>query len=155
MRKINDSLMDRLNELIEKSTEKEMRIEVLPEWEDLKEDIVYENREWIVEKAYENNSESFNGRIYLDVDTGELIPRTMTSNSYIRELSIIQIYELSANWESNAIIRVSDVLDYEEYEELCDIFGDNVNHLDRKQLKEIGVDLDERLKEFLVWVIEN
>jgi hypothetical protein len=80
----------------------------------------------------------------------------MSSNSYINEANWVKVYELSANWLANAVIRVNDILADEEWKELKRLFGeDQVDYLNRKQLKEINVDLDDRLKEALVFWIEN
>jgi hypothetical protein len=115
-----------------------------------------ENADWIVEKAYDNLGGSFDGVIYLDLSNGVLVAKTMSSNSYINEANWVKVYELSANWLANAVIRVNDILADEEWKELKRLFGeDQVDYLNRKQLKEINVDLDDRLKEALVFWIEN
>lgn len=156
MKLIEKELRKEIKEINESSTDFELPVQAIEGWEGLKDKILNENNEWIVEKAYENCGGSFNGVIYLNIDTGELIARTLSNNTYIKENNWVKIYELSANWLSNAIITVNDILDGEEWEVLQNEFGEEqVNYLDEKQLEEIGIDLDERLKEYLGWEILN
>jgi len=154
--KINQELKKELDLLLESSTDFEMPVNCIEGWKYLKNKIVKENDEWIIEKAYKNQNKNFNGRIYLNQDTGELIEKSMTNNTSINTYSYILIYELSSNWLSNAILEINDILDDEEWLELQNKFGkDNAYYNDRSQLKEIGIDLDDRLKEYLIWCIKN
>jgi len=158
MKKLSKEEMEMLDELLDELMEKVdpvFHIKTTQGYEEFENEVIYNHREWIVEKAYENHSSSFEGRIYLNIETGELFARTMTSNSYLNPRELIVIYRLPANWLANAIVRAEDILDAEEWTELQEKFGDDANYLNKKQLESIDVDLDERLKEFLVWIIIN
>jgi hypothetical protein len=156
MIKISKELRNEMGKVVEESDQLKRDIRTLDDFDYLKEKILKENADWIVEKAYENSGGSFDGVIYLDLSSGELVVKTMSSNSYINEANWVKVYELSANWLANAVIRVNDILADEEWKELKRLFGeDQVDYLNRKQLKEINVDLDDRLKEALVFWIEN
>lgn len=148
MRKINDDLRKKLKNVYSSN----------PSNRDIEAErrlighILKEHAEEIVDLAYENIGGAFSGHVFVDPISGDLHAFTWTGNTTLSsESNLIFVYKLSANWVSNNAWELNDILSDEELKALHDKFERDADFLDKKQLAAIGIDLNKRLKEYLVW----
>ena len=155
MKKIKQNRLEGLNRLLE------LRKETNPydsdKYAEIENNINYtinsilrDNAGGIAKLAYNKQlSDTYRGIVYIDLDTGELVGKSLTTGTRIESEKYYRIYELHNNWIANSNWRYFDILTNEEWELLREKFGDDGNYLDKQQLESIGINLDKRLIEFL------
>ena len=152
MTKINQALLEKFQEVYnpnpdQRNIEKERKVI---------DEILKEEAEKIVNLAYENTGGTFSGNVFMEPETGKLHGFTWTGNTELHpDSDLIFVYKLDANWINNNTWQVNDILTDEEWQELVDRYDPDPDYLDREQLESIDINLDTRLKEYLVWCIEN
>lgn len=124
----------------------------------LLESIVYNNAEEIVAAAYNEQTDSHDGIVFLNLNTGELESKRWTSNTRIHPDAyeyLIELYKLKSDWENNFDVSNYDYLiTDEEYDLLREKF-ETVDVSLREQVESIGIDFDDRVKELFVHNIKN
>jgi hypothetical protein len=88
-------------------------------------------------------------------ESGELESHSYTGGSYNRDTNI-ELYRFDQNWMSNNCwdnpnMLVSD----EEWCQLKETFCDEADYTNGEQLESIGISLNERLVEYIIFSIEN
>lgn len=122
---------------------------------DIKEYILHNYKEEVIEMAYENWAPTtLDGIVYYNMDTEELEGQRWTSNTKPSpEYNVIEIYRLKGNWvNNNDWNNHNDLLTDEEYEKLEKKY-EEIYYYDKEQVQSIGVDYDERMKEYLVYCL--
>lgn len=116
--------------------------------------------ERIVGLAFSSWSEgTADGVVAFNYESGELEGHQFVGNTYWHpDYPAVEIYRLGANWVGgNPWDDHRHILSDEEFSELQEKLGDDesVNVVDADQLALIGIDLDERLKGYLVWCLDE
>jgi hypothetical protein len=122
--------------------------------ENLIKKIEAEGVEEIIRLAVNDYTEGFDSVVHYNPTTGEYSIETWTSSTRLNpESKLIEVYRLDGNWLVNTEFEINNILENDEYKELQEKIGDSdyIKLTDQKQLDLIGVDLKERLIEYLMW----
>lgn len=162
MNKINKELLNKLNGYLEfkKSLQDGYGVQNSDECANvenniryIKNQIIREHAETIINLAYVSQDNVHNGVVYLNLISGELESYSLTSNTSINEQELFLLYRLESNWVSNNNWKYIDIVDEEEWKQLQKKFKDEADFLDHEQLESINILLDDRLMKYLEWEI--
>ena len=116
----------------------------------------------IIKIAVNNYVEGYNSIVLYDPDDDTFSGETWTSGTYLNpESRLIEVFRLHGNWIGNNSWDVNDILTDEEYEELKKAVAEkegitdedeieySADFLDQEKLQMIGIELGDRLVEYL------
>ena len=124
--------------------------------------------EEIIELAVKNLCQGFDTVVHYDPQEYDYSVKIWSSNTYLNpESRLVEVYRVDGNFIGNSNLEVGDIIDEDEYKELCIAVAKDknltdkedirytVNFLDDNQLGLINIDLTERLEIYFSWCQEN
>lgn len=113
-------------------------------------DFIRESAEEIVNVAFDNWVENCADGTCEITEAGELESNCFTGNSYNDDTNL-EVYRLDSNWiAQNCWDDHNMMVDDDEWKQLQEKYGEDADFTDNEQLEAIGVDRNNRLKEYLV-----
>ncbi|WP_125991172.1 hypothetical protein [Halocella sp. SP3-1] len=111
--------------------------------------------EKIVDLAYSSWTDSTDGVVFFDYETKKLDSAPMSNGDHFDEdNAFVELYRLKQNWLARSTPKKEDILTTEEQAELIEKY-EEPDYLDEKQLASIDIDLGERMKNYLVYLLTD